>query len=188
MPARATPDGGYHHGQLERAARELAIEIVREQGAAALSMRSLAARAGVTHGALYRHYPDRAALMAAVAAHGYRLLAACLTGIGDANAADPSRDFVRAYAGFALVEPKLHDVMLAQDAAAIRAHPELAGAVDQVTALCLAAFAGTATEEAARDRVIALWALVNGAIGLWRAGLIKAADEAHFLAYLDRLA
>ena len=183
------PEGAYHHGELERAARDLAIDMVREQGAAGVSMRALAARVGVTHGALYRHFPDRAALMASVAAHGYRLLAACLVGVTETGAGvgDPSRAFVRAYAGFALVEPRLHDVMMAHDAAAIRAHDELSGAVDAVTNLCLSAFSGIDPVDA-RDRVIAAWSLATGAISLWRAGLIHAADEAGFLAYLDRLA
>jgi AcrR family transcriptional regulator len=40
----------------------------------ALTMRALAKAVGVDHRALYRHYPDRDAVLAAVAAEGYRQL------------------------------------------------------------------------------------------------------------------
>ncbi len=60
----------YHHGQLGPALRETARAILEEQGLDALSLRSVARRAGVSHAAPYRHYASREALLADVACEG----------------------------------------------------------------------------------------------------------------------
>jgi AcrR family transcriptional regulator len=60
----------YHHGDLGPALRKAARAILEEEGLAALSLRSVARRAGVSHAAPYRHYPNREALLADVAAEG----------------------------------------------------------------------------------------------------------------------
>jgi AcrR family transcriptional regulator len=56
-----------------------AMELLEDDGAAGLSVRAVARRAGVSPGAPYRHYADRDALVSAVAAEGYRELAGCLS-------------------------------------------------------------------------------------------------------------
>ncbi|MFI5302825.1 MAG: helix-turn-helix domain-containing protein [Polyangiales bacterium] len=50
-----------------RAILDAALEIVAEGGAGTLGIRECARRAGLTHGARYRHFESRAALVAAVA-------------------------------------------------------------------------------------------------------------------------
>src|SRR5262245_23788463 len=64
--------GKYHHGDLRRALLDAALEILAEGGAAGLTLREVARRAGVTHAAPYRHFEDKAALLAAVAEEGFR--------------------------------------------------------------------------------------------------------------------
>lgn len=81
MPSSSAP---YHHGDLRAACLRAAQELLEEDGAAGLSVRAVARRAGVSPGAPYRHYADRDALVSAVAAEGYRELA------GDLEAAHPS--------------------------------------------------------------------------------------------------
>jgi len=68
----------YHHGDLGPALREAARAILEEKGLAALSLRSVARRAGVSHAAPYRHYPSLEALLADVAAAGFAELRAYL--------------------------------------------------------------------------------------------------------------
>ena len=68
MPAPRRP---YHHGDLAPALRRAAQEILESEGLAALSLRSVAKRAGVSHAAPYRHYKSREALLADVAADGF---------------------------------------------------------------------------------------------------------------------
>lgn len=61
----------YHHGDLAPALREAALAILEEKGLAALSLRSVARRAGVSHAAPYRHYTSLEALLADVATIGF---------------------------------------------------------------------------------------------------------------------
>ena len=61
----------YHHGDLPGALVGAAVEILDEEGGATdLSLRAVARRAGVSTAAPYRHFPDRGALISAVAAVG----------------------------------------------------------------------------------------------------------------------
>ena len=53
---------------------QAALRMVTEEGIEAISMREVARRAGVSSGAPFRHFPDRNALLAAIADEGYRLI------------------------------------------------------------------------------------------------------------------
>src|SRR5207302_3423998 len=64
----------YHHGHLAPSLRESARAILEEEGMEALSLRSVARRAGVSHAAPYRHYVSREALLADVVCEGIELL------------------------------------------------------------------------------------------------------------------
>jgi AcrR family transcriptional regulator len=69
---------GYHHGDLRRALIEASLALIAEEGFSALTLREVARRAGVTHAAPYRHFPDKEALLAAVAEEGFRTMAALM--------------------------------------------------------------------------------------------------------------
>ena len=58
----------YHHGDLPRALLEAAVQAILEVGSAAVSLRDLARRAGVSHAAPAHHFGDKAGLLTAVAA------------------------------------------------------------------------------------------------------------------------
>jgi AcrR family transcriptional regulator len=57
----------YHHGNLRQALIEAALELALERGPEGVSVREAARRVGVSPGAPFRHFPDRRALMTAVA-------------------------------------------------------------------------------------------------------------------------
>ncbi len=61
----------YHHGNLRAALLEQAEVSVREQGVDRLSLRELARDVGVSHAAPRRHFPDRQALLDALAEAGF---------------------------------------------------------------------------------------------------------------------
>ena len=70
----------YHHGNLRAALLEQAERTVRERGVQELSLRELAREVGVSHGAPRRHFPDRQALLDALAEAGFARLGAELRG------------------------------------------------------------------------------------------------------------
>src|SRR4029079_14956503 len=65
----------YHHGDLEAALLRAAGKLLDKEGVEALSLREVARRAGVSHAAPYRHFPERDALLAALAVEGFEWLA-----------------------------------------------------------------------------------------------------------------
>ena len=76
--APAPAERPYHHGDLRRALLDASLELLREGGPEALTLRAAARAAGVSQTAPYRHFADRAALIAGVAEEGFRRLYARL--------------------------------------------------------------------------------------------------------------
>src|SRR5215213_4546789 len=70
-PQRKRPDA-YHHGNLRQALLDQAARIIRQQGVERLTLRAVAADLRVSRTALYRHFHDKDALLAAVATDGFR--------------------------------------------------------------------------------------------------------------------
>ncbi len=106
---------------------DAAARIFVEEGEAALSMRRLAAEVGCSPMAPYRHFADKAALVAAVRAAAFNRLADALDGVardGRRRAAEIGEAYVR----FARENPAAYKLMfdLAQPDEA--AYPELAAA------------------------------------------------------------
>ncbi|NNC12566.1 TetR/AcrR family transcriptional regulator [Planctomonas sp. JC2975] len=64
----------YHHGNLRDELLVTAEAVLREKGVEQVTLRDLARRAGVSHAAPSRHFPDREALLLALAATGYERL------------------------------------------------------------------------------------------------------------------
>ncbi|MEU0034148.1 TetR/AcrR family transcriptional regulator [Streptomyces sp. NPDC006333] len=109
------PQATYHHGDLRAACLRAARELLEEDGSAALSLRAVARRAGVSATAPYRHFADRDALVSAVAAEGYRELA---TNLAKAHPSPTTVDDLAAvavaYVQFALDHPALFRAMFAE--------------------------------------------------------------------------
>ena len=80
----------YHHGNLGPALVEAALALLDETQDWAFSLREVARRAGVSHNAPYKHFPEKRDLLAAVAARGFEALAertlSSLEGLADARA------------------------------------------------------------------------------------------------------
>lgn len=64
----------YHHGDLSRALLEEAVRTIQARGVEALTLRAVGGKLGVSRTALYRHFADKSALLAAVAREGFRTL------------------------------------------------------------------------------------------------------------------
>jgi len=61
----------YHHGSLRDALISAAVQRLQDDGVAKLSLRGLAADVGVSPTAVYRHFEDKSALLAAIACDGF---------------------------------------------------------------------------------------------------------------------
>ena len=113
----------YHHGDLRAALLHAAGEILEKEGLAGLSLREAARRAGVSHNAPYRHFPDRNSLLAALAVEGFRLLSEDLS-------TRPEGDMGVGYVEFALAHPQRFRLMFGGQLS-LSDHPELLAAGEE---------------------------------------------------------
>ena len=143
----------YHHGDLRAALLRAAGQRLEKQGAGAVSLRAAARRAGVSHSAPYRHFPDREALLAALATEGFRQLAQTL-------AAGGMRDTGEAYVRFALAHPNRFRLMFG-GGLRLASHPELRAGSQAAHEAFRAAFSALGIENPARAAAAA-WSLVHG--------------------------
>ena len=104
----------YHHGDLARALVETAVQMIQDEGVQALTLRGVGSRLGVSRTALYRHFDDKEALLARVAAEGFKAFhdaLAAATARARASHADPMRAMSAAYIHFARVNPSHYQTM-----------------------------------------------------------------------------
>jgi AcrR family transcriptional regulator len=158
----------YHHGDLRRAILDAAIESIEAHGSAAVSLRDLARRAGVSHAAPIHHFGDKAGVLTALAAEGYELLADALTAAGD--------DFAEAgvaYVRFAVTHKAHFDVMFRPDAYR-RDDPTVTAARERAgQALTTGVRTHTArTGRQAELTGVAAWSLMHGFATLWLTGAL----------------
>jgi AcrR family transcriptional regulator len=114
--AAPVSERAYHHGNLRTALLEQAERTVRERGAQALSLRELARDVGVSHGAPRRHFPDRQALLDALAEAGFARMGAELRGAVEAAGPEFAarvQAAATAYVRFATEDAALLELMFA---------------------------------------------------------------------------
>lgn len=169
----------YHHGNLRTALLERAEEVLRERGVQALSLRELARDVGVSHGAPRRHFPDRQALLDALAEDGFARLGAELrTAVDGAGDEFEARLLAtaRAYVRFATRDAALLELMYAAKHGANAEALQEASARTFVVILELIeqGQAIGAFEPGPPDRVgLVLFANVQGIAALVTAGLVE---------------
>ncbi|HEV2812819.1 MAG TPA: TetR/AcrR family transcriptional regulator [Solirubrobacteraceae bacterium] len=161
----------YHHGDLRRAVLDGALAAIEADGPAALSLRDVARRAGVSHAAPAHHFGDKAGVLTAIAAEGYDLLAAAT-----ADALTNGERFLDgglAYIRFALTHRAHFEVMFRPDLhrtddPALAAARAAAGAVlfDGVRRQ----LGERAREEDVIGGVVAIWSFCHGFATLWLSG------------------
>lgn len=115
----------YHHGDLRAALIDEGLKLIGAGPAEALSLREIARNVGVSATAVYRHFPDKAALLGALCAEGHQMMAAAfreaMAGREDALSAFVAMG--RAYVEFALAHPALFRLMMAQPGGRPAAEP-----------------------------------------------------------------
>ncbi len=117
----------YHHGDLKRVLLAGARALIAEKGLEGFTIRELARRVDVTHGAAYRHFEDKTALLAEIAKCGYADLHRQIEGA--TSAANGLREWLtaiaRAYVQYALSHPAEYQVMFGPRLNATGQFPEL---------------------------------------------------------------
>jgi AcrR family transcriptional regulator len=157
----STSDRNYHHGDLREALLQAALGLVEARGADDVSLREVARSVGVSPAAVYRHFPDKRALMEAIAAEGLRRL-----GEAQHAAADREADLRaafnasgRAYVRFALANPGLFRATFTYPGVTLGdPKDDEAGRLLHAHALALAG----GDEERAKLLAARAWALVHG--------------------------
>jgi AcrR family transcriptional regulator len=158
----------YHHGDLKSASLEAGWQALRSAGAEQLSVRDIAQTLGVTHRAVYRHYPDKAALLNALAARGAGAIAAHLNAAG----ADPV-ERLSAYVGFALDEPHVFRLVFTRDPDSIKDDAGLQAALAEMITAGQATFRRpSSTGQTVREGAIRYWAVAHGLAELFLSGVL----------------
>ena len=103
----------YHHGNLREALVDTALKSLECQRAGDISLRKLAGKLGVDHTAVYRHFKNRDALLAAMIEVGYRALNEAMAQAWQTDASWQERVklVVKAYAEYARANPNLFEIM-----------------------------------------------------------------------------
>lgn len=161
----------YHHGDLKRALTSAALSLVAEKGPKGFTLTEAARRAGVSAAAPYRHFADKAALLATVAEQGFGDLHAELTDA--ASTEDPKErvvDLGRAYVRWAVAHPDHYRVMFGAELTKAD-HPDLAVAGerafgDLLDAIAACQEAGVVEGQDPRELAAPLWSLVHGVASL----------------------
>jgi AcrR family transcriptional regulator len=174
----ATKRGGYHHGDLRAALTSAAQAAVEAAGPEALSLRDLAQSLGVSTAAPYRHFPDRRALLAEVAARGFADLNAAYAR-AQAEAPTPMaamRETARAYLTLAFGRPGLFRLMFGSDILGAEAPPGLVETAREAwDSLFSAVHALDPDAELAtiKSRAITGWSTLHGFITLVQGGRLR---------------
>jgi AcrR family transcriptional regulator len=170
----------YHHGNLREVLIQKAAEVIDEDGIGALSLRAVARRARVSHGAPAHHFTDKAGLLTALATHAMESFASTLFAAAH-EAGDSGLERVRAiataYVRFAAQNPAYFrivtrfELIRRDDPAFARAYQEAFGLVRG--AVSAAQQEGWRTDMDTLALVITSWSVAHGLATLWLDGTLE---------------
>jgi AcrR family transcriptional regulator len=167
--ARSSRRRPYHHGDLRAALIHEAARTIDTLGVEGVTLRDVGRRLGVSRTALYRHFTDKAALLAAVAREGFqrfsRELQDAWTAAG--GGVPGFRAMGAAYVRFAIANPAHYRIMfgrfrdLCESDAALAA--DASGSFQVLLdALASLEHAGTLSAGDREARALYIWATVHG--------------------------
>lgn len=173
--ATAASERPYHHGDLRTAVLAAGRRLLDQRDGEDISLREIAREVGVTAPSVYRYFPDKAALLRALAHEGLAELAEAQR-IASAAAGGGRDGFTatgEAYVAFAVANPALFRLIYAHPPRRDPMAPEL-GSVSPSMKLLLessARFAPPGTD--AQEMALHSWAVVHGLAMLVLAGQVK---------------
>ncbi|HKD46540.1 MAG TPA: TetR family transcriptional regulator [Rhizomicrobium sp.] len=147
----------YHHGDLRNGLLEAARAILEERSLSALTLRAVARRAGVSHAAPYRHFPNHEALLVELGIEGFQELRQFIADA--AKVPGPESDRVAnigaAYMRFVAKRPAVSRLMFGSQLPNRHKFPALGHAADAIGDEM-----GTALHDSALG--LAVWSAVHG--------------------------
>ncbi len=170
----------YHHGALREELLGACVQLIEAEGIGAVSLRRVAREAGVSPGAPYHHFADRAALLAALAEQGFELLGGRMRA-ARAEAAGP-RDALRAlvetYVLFAREKPAHFQLMFRPELSHSKKHMEDKAAADSALDVVVQVVVECQRHKVvppgdAGPFVMTIWALAHGLASLWLDGPLE---------------
>ncbi|MET8010166.1 TetR/AcrR family transcriptional regulator [Streptomyces sp. NPDC005271] len=158
---------------------DVGVELVTTEGAGALSLREIARRAGVSHGAPRRYFPTHVALLSAIARRGFEDLAVRVMEAAGDRRADPRGRLMalgRLYIDFALTNRGMFELMFRHDLLESN-HLGLRETSLPLFATFVELVDRARPASGAEPRVVAgaLWANLHGIAQLWGWGSLQLA-------------
>lgn len=170
------PARTYHHGDLRAALVEAGLAALSTTALEDLSLRALAREVGVSATAVYRHFPDKAALLRALAKAGLERLGQYqLQAAEEADQAGAFAATGRAYVRWAIANPALFRLIFSQI--------DPVGETVFGQSLAARLLQGAAREATGNDPqrtqqlVVQAWALVHGLAMLMLDGQLAPEDS-----------
>ncbi|MEB3292420.1 MAG: TetR/AcrR family transcriptional regulator [Synechococcales bacterium] len=160
----------YHHGDLRQHLIEATIALILEEGVSQLSLRQVAKRVGVSHNAPYRHFVDKDALLAAVAAQGFQALQMAMETASQPLPIGSAQRLTAigvAYVQFAIAQPAYYRLMFGDYRCDVSQNSALGEASQQafnvlMTTIQEGQAAGVFRGEKAIDLARVAWSMVHG--------------------------
>jgi AcrR family transcriptional regulator len=173
--------GAYHHGDLRPALLAAALKVLTRDGESAFSLREVARVAGVTTGAPYHHFADRAELLATLAEGAFATLAEQLREAQD-RAANPQAGIeamARAYIDFARDQPVLYRVMWLPELGDLKRFATLHATSWRSMVQIVRAVSAATGEQPSEilPRAVAAWAACHGYATLLVDGTLESRPE-----------
>ncbi|WP_318200411.1 TetR/AcrR family transcriptional regulator [Streptomyces sp. SCL15-4] len=164
------------------------VELLAAEGLQALTLREIARRTGVSHGAPRRHFPTHLDLLSAIARRGFADLAGRARGALDRETGGvraQAAALARAYLEFALEQPGMYDLMFRHDLL----ESDRLGLRESslpLFSLLTGLIAADGPDTDAPRVAGALWANLHGMAQLWRRRSLQlATGEEDFEALLE---
>ena len=172
----------YHHGDLEKAILETAMQMLERSGIADLSMRDIAKQIGVSHQAPYKHFASKAEVLLAIRSEGFKKLAEETRRATASHPRSPRLQLEAAtlsYVRLALKSPAVYQLMFGGQIRPEQVEPEhQASAQDALAALAVIFQPGGAPfSDTAMLRTRLVWAMVHGIASLRLNGFMTQQSE-----------
>jgi AcrR family transcriptional regulator len=174
-PERHSPDQ-----DLRTRLVDVGVDLVSREGVGALTLREIARRAGVSHGAPRRYFPTHLELLSAIAHRGFTRLGARVTatttahGDGTASPRAQLTELARIYLEFALENPGMYELMFRHDLLE-SGHLRLRDTSLPLFGVLVELIGRARPDADARAVAGALWANLHGIAQLWRWGSLQLA-------------